>query len=306
MIHDRPSRQQAIHPASRQQAIRHRSRRLVIRRRSRLLLRRGCASRRQTRPSFVLILAAATFLLAFGFPELARAQVNVEPLRQQVVKQGFGARARASLATYAGNTQGVILGSSALVGLGAGRHLAYLVLSGDYTRLNSAVSVAKWFAHARHEYKVWGWLWWEQYAQIESDRFRRVSRRELVGTGPRFALFQSERLEVFYGASYMLEHIDLSSDDRSARGQGTFHRFSNYASVAARVHARILLSSVTYAQPRFDRPSDITLLSVNGAEFTVTPMLASRIDATVRYDSVVPSDIRAADLELKSSLELVF
>lgn len=249
---------------------------------------------------------AGALLLALGFARPSLAQVNVEPLRQQVARSGFGVRARASLSSYAGNTQGVILGSSALVGLGRGRHHAYAVLSGDYADLNSVVSVAKWFAHARYNYELYDWLWWEQYAQIESDRFRRVVLRELVGTGPRFGLFRSEQLELFYGASYMLEHIDLNSDDPSARGQGTFHRLSNYASVTVRVHERILLSSVTYAQPRFDRPSDVTILSVNAAEFTVTPKLASRIDAIVRYDSVVPSDVRPAELELKSSLELVF
>jgi hypothetical protein len=293
MIRVRPSRQQVILRASHQWAIRPRSHPSAIR-------------RRLASPPRAKLFVTAAVLLALGFVQPSPAQVNVEPLRQQVVERGSGARARASLASYAGNTQGVILGSSALVGLGRGRNQAYAVLSGDYTRLNSAVSVAKWFAHARHNYELYDWLWWEQYAQIESDRFRRVTLRELAGIGPRFGLFRSEQLEVFYGASYMLEHIDLNSDDPSERGEGTFHRFSNYASVIFRVHDRILLSSVTYAQPRFDRPSDITVLSVNGAEFTITPMLASRIDATVRHDSVVPSDVRPADLELKSSLELVF
>lgn len=285
MIHVRQNHQQVTLRASRQQAIRRR--RVAI----------GPLAR---------LWGGASFLLTFDYSEPLRAQVNVEPLRQQVAKHGFGARARASLAGYAGNTEGLILGSSALVGLGGGRHLAYAVLVGDYARLSSVVSVAKWFAHVRHNYEIYDWLWWEEYAQIESDRFRRVTLREVAGTGPRFGLFRSEQLEVFYGASYMLEHVDMKSDDPSARGEGTFHRFSNYASVTVRVHDRILLSSVTYAQPRLDQPSDATVLSVNGAEFTVTPRLASSIDATVRYDSVVPSDVRPIDLELKSSLELVF
>jgi hypothetical protein len=293
MIHARPNRQPVILRASHHWANLLRTHPPAIRRRL------------AVRP-LAKFLAAAALLLAFGFPAPTAAQVNVEPLRQQVADHGFGVRARASLASYAGNTQGVILGSSALVGLRSGRHHAYSVLSGDYTHLNSVVSVAKWFAHARHNYELYDWLWWEHYAQIESDRFRRVKLRELVGTGPRFGLLRSEELEVFYGVSYMLEHVDLSSADPSARGEGTFHRLSNYASVTFRVHERILLSSVTYAQPRFDRPSDVTILSVNAAEFTVTSKLASRIDATIRYDSVVPSDVRPADLELKSSLELVF
>jgi hypothetical protein len=236
----------------------------------------------------------------------ASAQVNVEPLRQQVAEDGFGARLRASLTSYAGNTRGLILGGAALMGMRTHQHLAYVDLSSDYTRLNGEVSVAKWFAHARHNYQLLPWLWWEEFGQLESDRFRRVTVRELIGTGPRFGLYQTEAFETFYGASYMYEHTVLTTSDRRPVGQGGVHRFNNYVAVTLRAHERVSLSSVTYFQPRFDRPSDLTLLSVSSAIFTITDRLKSRVDATVRYESVTPSDVTSGDLELKSSLEVVF
>lgn len=243
---------------------------------------------------------------ALLFAKASAAQVNIEPLRQQVAERGFGARVRASVASYAGNTRGVIFGSAGLMGVQGSRNMAFLTLSGDYTRLNGEVSVAKWFGHARHDYQVNGLLWWEEYAQIESDRFRRVTLRELVGTGPRLGLLQSEQLQLFYGASYMYEHTNLDTNSAGGRGEGGSHRFSNYLAVTLRAHERIVLSSVTYVQPRFDQPDDVTVLSVNGAEFVVTQRLRSRIDATYRYDSVTPADVRRSDLELKSALELTF
>jgi hypothetical protein len=251
------------------------------------------------KPLWVLLVLAS-----WGRP--ASAQVNVEPLRQQVAEQGFGARLRASVASYAGNTRGVIFGSSALVGVDGRRNFAFVSLSGDYSKLNGVVSVAKWFGHVRHDYQLNGFLWWEEYAQIESDRFRRVELRELVGTGPRFGLFQRAYLQIFYGASYMYEHTDLDTNASGGRGEGGAHRFSNYLSATLRAQERIVLSSVTYVQPRFDEPTDATVLSVNSAEFVVTKRLRSRIDATYRYDSVTPPDVRRSDLELKSALELAF
>ena len=236
----------------------------------------------------------------------ANGQVNVEPLRQQVADAGFGARLSAAATSYAGNTRGVIFGASALGGLHIGRQISYVVLSGDYTRLNGVVSVAKWFAHARHNYDLFGWLLWEAYGQVESDRFRRVTLRQLVGTGPRFVLHRGEELELFYGGSYMYEHTKLDSRDPAAADGGSAHRFSNYLALTLRAHERIALSSVTYVQPRFDEPSDFAMLTVNTAAFTITDLLRSRIDVTARYDSVKPFDVRATDLELKSALELVF
>lgn len=260
----------------------------------------------RTKPRFRSAPLAAFVAMALLGAPAARAQVNVEPLREQVSDDGFGARVRASVSSYAGNTRGIIFGGSALFGADLRRNVAYLVLTGDYAKLNGAISVAKWFAHARYNYELRRWLWWEVYGQIESDRFRRVTLRELLGTGPRFALLRSENVDIFYGASYMYERTNLDTASRGSRGEGVAHRFSNYAALTLRMHDRISVTSVTYAQPRFDEPSDVTLLSVNGADFEVTELLHSRIDLTVRYDSVTPADVAAADLELKSSLEATF
>jgi hypothetical protein len=235
----------------------------------------------------------------------AAAQVNVEPLRDQLSDSGFGARVAGSVTSYAGNTQGVIFGSAGLAGARTDRHVAFLALSGDYARLNHFVSVAKWFAHARHNYQLSDALWWEAFGQLESDRFRRVVFRRLLGTGPRVQLFGSEALQVFYGAAYMHEHSDLDSAQGEA-GQGTAHRFSNHASITLRVHRKIVLTSVNYVQPRFDEPSDFKLLNVTQADFEVAGVLHSRIDVTLRYDSVGPADLSRTDLEVKNALELVF
>lgn len=110
----------------------------------------------------------------------AAAQVNVEPLRDQLSDSGFGARVAGSVTSYAGNTQGVIFGSAGLAGARTDQHVAFLALSGDHARLNHVVSVAKWFAHARHNSQLSEALWWGAFGQVESDRFRRVVFRRLL------------------------------------------------------------------------------------------------------------------------------
>jgi hypothetical protein len=253
-------------------------------------------------PLISLLFTLCTLLLV----ATAQAQVNVEPLRQQVTERRFGARIDASTTSYAGNTQGVIFGGAALMGGRTERNFGYLDVSGDYSRLAGLVSVAKWFAHLRHNFQLSAGTWWEEYSQIESDRFRRVQLRELFGVGPRFALVHGEPFELFFGSSYMVEHTELDSQDQDPRGQGTFERWSNYVAVTLKPDARILLSSVTYIQPRIDRFSDYKVLSVSGLAFTISKHLQSHIDATARYESFTPSDVRPSDLELKSSLEVVF
>lgn len=237
---------------------------------------------------------------------VATAQVNVEPLRQQVTARKFGARINASVSSYAGNTQGVIFGGAALAGGRTARHFGYVDVSGDYTRLGGIVSVAKWFAHLRHNLEIDSWVWWEEYAQLESDRFRRVQLRELAGTGPRVRVLGSRFFEVFLGTSYMVEVTQLNSSDADPAGQGIFERWSNYVAATLNPDERIVISTVNYVQPRIGHFSDYKVLSVSGVDFKVTERLHSRVDATARYESRAPSDVRHADLELKSSLEIRF
>jgi len=243
---------------------------------------------------------------SLSWERAARAQVNVEPLRQQVTARKFGARINASVSTYAGNTQGVIFGGAALAGGRTARHFGYLDISGDYTRLGGVVSVAKWFAHLRHNLQITPWIWWEEYGQLESDRFRRVQLRELVGTGPRIQVLDNPWFEVFLGTSYMVEVTQLNSTDVDPQGEGVFERWSNYVAATFNPDERIVISTVNYVQPRIGQFRDYKVLSVSSVDFKVTERLHSRIDATARYESRAPSDVRHADLELKSSLEIRF
>lgn len=247
-----------------------------------------------------------TLAVAMSVSAPAGAQVNVEPLRQQVTERKFGARINASTTTYAGNTRGVVFGGAALLGGRTARHFGYLDLSGDYARLAGVVSIAKWFLHLRHNLQISADAWWEEYAQLESDRFRRVQLRELVGTGPRVRLLHRDWLDIYFGSSYMIEHTELNTADIDPAGQGTFERWSNYAAIHFRPDARIALSSVNYLQPRLSRFEDYKILSVSSADFTITSRFHSRLDVTARYESFAPSDVRRTDLELKSSFEIVF
>ena len=251
---------------------------------------------------WLLVLVASYF----WFIPSASAQVNVEPLRQQVTERRFGARINVSTDAYAGNTSGVVFGGAALLGGRTERNFGYLDVSGDYSKLAGVVSVAKWFAHLRHNFQLNRDLWWEEYAQLESDRFRRVQLRELVGVGPRVRMARGDVFELFLGASYMVEHTELDSSDPHPEGQGTVERWSSYLAITLKPQDRIMISSVNYVQPRIDQFSDYKLLSVSGADFKITTHLHSRLDVTARYESMAPSDVRHADLELKSSLEVVF
>jgi putative salt-induced outer membrane protein YdiY len=256
-------------------------------------------------------LAARLFLLTFvslaALERPAHAQVNIEAVRKQLDTTDFGARLRLSLTAYAGNTKGVVYGASGLIGGRLGKNLMFASASSDYSKLGGETTVQKSFTHLRHNYElIQQWLWWEEFAQSETDRFRRIQFRGLLGTGPRYRVLKDkEWLELFVGNSYMLEYTEVDPPE-SATEPAVVHRLNNYLAVALRPDDRVLLGSIFYYQPRFDEITDAHVLSVSSVEFKVTELLRSRMDLTVRYESHPPTGVERTDMEFKSSLEFKF
>ncbi len=252
------------------------------------------------------VLGVAVLAAVVVLANVAAAQVNIESVRSQLDTSTFGARIRLSFAAYAGNTEGVIMGTSGIVGGRIGPNLGFATASADYARLGGTTSVKKSFAHLRHNYEFTDFFWWEEFVQSETDRFRLIQIRALLGTGPRFALFKSHQWIVLYtGVSYMLEYTSIEPGAEILE-PALVHRLNQYVALTLRPDERIVLSSITYYQPRFDEWTDAHVLNVSSVELKVTPLLNSRIDATTRYESVVPEGVKRADLEFKSSLEFKF
>lgn len=249
----------------------------------------------------LLALALSAALLA---PGRTHAQVNVEPLRREIATEGAAAQLAGSIATYLGNTEGVTLGGTALIGGRHGRHFGYASGSADYAHLGGATQAAKAFGHVRHNYRLLPFVWSELFAQMEADRFRRIALRELYGAGPRFRLSQSSELSTFYGSAYMLEYTRLSESAGLVDRSDIAHRFSNYVALVWTPDQRTTLSETLYLQPRFDQFADFHVLSVLNLEFKITDRLSSRVDATLRYDSRHAPEVKPHDLEIKNSIGL--
>ena len=163
-------------------------------------------------------------------------------------------------------------------------------------------TVARWMAHARYNYRLTNLVALEALTQVQHDRFRRLAVRDLYGAGLRFELLREEEIEVFAGTTYIFEHEVIESVPGSPSYKDFWHRSSNYGGVNLRVGPLVDLSSVAYAQPRFDRPLDFRILSETLVSFNISKLLSARVSATIWYDNRPPFGVRTYDLEVKNSL----
>jgi hypothetical protein len=237
----------------------------------------------------------------------AEAQVNTESLRKRIKERGFSLFVQGTFDGHTGNTRGLSADGLAGAGYAGGRHLAFAFGSTDYSRLNGVLGIEKSLAHARYNYELAPWLWWEAFVQGQSDVFQRIGLRSLAGTGPRFAPYEDKHLALFIGVAYMFERDVIDPATGEAGGQAQVilaHRTSTYFAAHATLNDGIDAVTTTYVQPRIDDPSDVRLLSESGFVFKVNRVFSTSITFAAHYDSNPPSGVLPTDAELKNALTL--
>lgn len=246
--------------------------------------------------------------VAFFAPRASYAQVNAEAIRSQLSRDTQLATLDASLVTRAGNTEGTTFGGGVLAAIIKRRHLAFARAQADYANAEGATTVSRAFAHVRYNYTLLSELAMEGYAQLQSDRFRRLALREVIGIGPRWEILHKNHIEIFAATSYMLENevLTASEEPPDRRHEDFYHRSSSYAGINYVIDDKSQLTSVTYFQPRFDRPKDYRLLNESALILGVTKLLAVKVSITLRYDSEPPVAVKPLDLEVKNSLQVRF
>lgn len=248
------------------------------------------------------LIAGAVVSLSAG---RAAAQVNVESFRRQVPEQGLGASVDVRFTGQMGNNEGVTLGGSGLVGGRHGKNFGFFAANGDYSQLNKATQIARYFGHVRYNRTLLPWLIAEAYAQIQANRFQRLVMRRLLGTGPRFDFIDNDEMTLFYGASYM---VQFETIDRRQPDSGLLieHRMSNNAGVRYQLDDRVTVSTTIYYQPRFDDFTDYRILDQSDLGFAIDGHVTATISAYLRYDTRPPLTVKRLDFRLLNSLGLRF
>ncbi|HEX8795990.1 MAG TPA: DUF481 domain-containing protein [Polyangiaceae bacterium] len=255
------------------------------------------------RPSRALVGLAPAIVLALA--PVANAQVNTEILRARIHDQGTSLVLQGTLDGHTGNTSGLTADGLLGAGFASGPHLTFAFASADYSKLNGTLGVDKSFAHARYDYEFLPWLWWEAFAQAQSDHFQRIEIRQLLGTGPRFGLYRDEQIGIYLGVAYMFEHdVTSTAPGQTGEWQPVAERLSTYLTAHAKLSDGVDAVVTTYLQPRIDAPSDVRVLTDCGFVFKVGSKLSTSVTFTGHYDSRPPPGVLPADTELKNAIAL--
>ena len=246
-------------------------------------------------------------LLLTAAPPAVSAQVNVEALRRDDPPLGYSGSVGGDVTWRTGNVDFVQVGLEARLYRVNERVTTLVVGDGGLGFLRSSRFASSGLAHLRQTYVYRPYLSPEWYAQLNYDRSQRLSFRAILGGGARTSFASGDWGEFGAGSALMFEHERLSLPDTASHpDRTTTLRWSNFLTLRVVPTETTVLTSTTYAQPKFGDPGDIRVLENLRIATSVTETLRLTVSFDLRYDSVPPDGIAVLDTTLRTGVTYTY
>jgi hypothetical protein len=249
----------------------------------------------------------ATVLLLTLTGSAAWAQiVNVLPDASRDA-QGFDLSLTGALDRRTGATQILLLSGGVRTSYRNGGRLLLGIAEGEFGEKSGDRFASRQFEHVRYRASLLGVVSAEAFVQHESNEFRRLASRTLLGVGLRAETPLGDDGTAALGSAYMREREQLRDGDEEDAGEvDALHRWSNYLSLEWRASDIATVSHTTFAQPRLDDFADLRVLSELELALAVTERVRVRLSFTLTHDSRPPTDVNTTDTRTKTALTVKF
>lgn len=232
------------------------------------------------------------------------AIVNTESLRPESHsgwKGNIGLKGEGSR----GNTDKSIY--SAEIGLGYFEEReTFGVASYSYGESRGVKDAHNSFFHLRHNEKIRSLLKWEAFYQWQSDEFKRLEQRQLLGTGLRWGIYDKNPLSIWTGLGAFLYEERISEFNgipsySESSGRGNLYLVVKWNTLES---AKVL--STIYYQPRLSDGKDYQVLWDLGVFAPITIWAELSMEYSVAYDSRPPQAVRSTDQRYVAGVNIKF
>ncbi len=239
------------------------------------------------------------------------AIVNIEDGNWQLSKDGSSVKLFASVAGSSGNTEKQAFSVGGRWQVKKDQVSAFIIADSEYGETSGTTNTNKKFLHGRYITRLNADFAWELFAQAETDEFRRLESRWLVGGGGRWFLADEEQHQNYLGLGtfYSTEKINFSDINFSGNDDsGTVKqtRLNAYWVFRSKVSERVTLLNTIYWQPSFKDTSDYRALNQFSLSIDIAEKLQWKWQVNASYDSLPPMDVKKKDVSYSSVIEWQF
>lgn len=236
---------------------------------------------------------------------LLYGQVNIEKFNDLNRAKGFEGNISFYISAKTGNTDIQEFEMDVRLNYAGSDFYTFLIGNGEYGWNKGIEFSNSALLHFRYIQKLNQIFNPEFFAQINYNKSRLLLFRSLVGIGLRTTLISDSTTSLNFGTAYMYEYEDLDLPVSAIHNKNTNHHiWSNYISYSSSLANSSRLSIVIYAQPRFNKFSDIRLLSENHVKVGISDKLSLSVNFGLRYDSKPPDGVKDLDTNTKFGLTI--
>ncbi|MCB0377233.1 MAG: DUF481 domain-containing protein [Bdellovibrionales bacterium] len=232
-------------------------------------------------------IAIFSSLLCLCFPSFAF--INVESLRQSGRDEANG-KTKLEFNGRNGNTDKVIIQGASTNRFMMDKNEVLFLLSYQYGETSKVKDTNNGSGHLRLTRPYRPWMASEAFLQSQFDEFQNLTRRNLMGLGMRWRLFEKPAHFLFLGTGAFHEEEDLKGLPGNSDMRGNM-----YLSYLQKINNSSELSSTLYYQPNFKTFLDFRLRFQVSLEVKMNSFLSIVTDLSVAHDSRPPEGVELTD-----------
>ena len=253
--------------------------------------------------------AAGSALVAFAvLSAIAASPVDgqiVNTLRRwSDVEPGWDGDVEARLALASGNTEYLEFAAGASLQWVADRHRLRAFANGSIREANDERIAELFLAHLRHNYRLTPAVSSLLFVQHQTNPFRRIQRRSLIGGGTRIDFVRAEAWEASLGLSAMYEAEELT--DAPELGVDEEFRGSFFLSAIGDVTETLRVDLSTFYQPLFSNWSDDRIFVASSVRVDIVGELDLIVRFDLTHESRPPESVEPTDLRFSTGLVFDF
>lgn len=245
--------------------------------------------------------------LFFAVAPLTYSQINTERFRIDSDSIGFSGIADIDITAITGNTDLQIIHLGGRLNYNWGESYTFLVADGGFGWDEGERIFDQALLHLRHVQSLSDFLQAEAFTQIDFNKSRLLTERELIGGGLRLRILRSDKIKLRIAASYFYEHERYDVPENSTHGNNLFtNRISTYLTFEYEIKDDIKFVSISYIQPQVNNLQDYKILSDNSLIVGLSSFVDLKTSFNLRYDSKPPETIKSTDTFTKFGFTFKF
>lgn len=241
-----------------------------------------------------------SLLLVLFFSTQALCFINIESLRQSD-KNGFSGVTGLKVNGAAGNTEKFNSKFSSQ-NIFQDKKNEILVLGNHlYGKASSKRNINKGQLHLRYAYYPLEYFAYETFFQVQTDEFKNLTYRQLLGLGLRTRLLNLKRQSLFLGAGSFFEKEKYEKQTNEELFRGNI-----YLSYTNSLNEKTNTFLIAYYQPSLEDFNDFRLRTNLGLDFKIFKNFSFSAELRYAFDSNVPSEVKKGDLVYFSGVNISY